>query len=415
MDLPALLRHWLPGWRAGRDRPDAPPRPDPGFCNTLLSIPSWTPKPNLLNWVMFSIFPFSSLPVRRTATTVTLLFLVIGVLWWSLWSFAAAQYRGVIDNWISTGRSSGYHIDYDSSVMFGFPHHVVLRLTNLRWVDTDGINFHAGQMDLSSTPWSWSVFSASFKGHVELAAPLDTEGRSLSLGGEQGYAHVELDKDGIWKLSRVSLMQAHVGRAPDVLFLADKLEASVQRPEHPPKDHTQPGLILDGKAENVVLPVNMPVPFGPKMKIVQSSLRVMGDMPDFRRRDSVAAWNSIGGVVDFDKLHMEWGPLMLVAKGALGFDDDLQPEGAFSSAIGHHKEVLKALMEHDFIAKNQAGMLDQALSLFAKPADNAPGIEVPITVQLGGLFLGPVKIFTFPEIEWPKAEPASTPPAGTGN
>ncbi len=366
---------------------------------------------------MFSFFSFSSIPVRRTATAVGLLILVICVSWWTLWTLAAAQYRGVIDNWIKTGRDSGYHIEYDSGGMFGFPYHVVLRLTNVHWVDTSGINFHADLMDLSSMPWHWQIFDANFKGHVELAAPLDSEGRSLTLGGDQGRAHVELDKDGVWTFSRVALMKAHVGRAPDVLFLADKMEASAQRPDKPPRDHTQAGLILKGKAEKVVLPTSMPMPFGPKMESLEASLRVMGEVPDFRRRDSVAAWNNVSGVVDFDDLKMEWGPTKLAAKGTLGFDDDLQPEGAFSSAIDHPKEVMKALMEHEFIAKRQAGMLDSAMSLFAKPAGGSPGMEIPVAVQLGGLFLGPVKIFSFPEIEWPKAEatapavPAAASPA----
>jgi hypothetical protein len=64
-------------------------------------------------------------------------------------------------------------------------------------------------------------------------------------------------------------------------------------------------------------------------------------------------------------------------------------------------------MDNGFIAPRQEGMLNSALSLFARPAKDGegPGIEIPITVQLGGLFLGPVRIFTFPEIEWPKEVP----------
>jgi hypothetical protein len=60
-------------------------------------------------------------------------------------------------------------------------------------------------------------------------------------------------------------------------------------------------------------------------------------------------------------------------------------------------------------------MLDSALNLFAKHATVAgkTGIEVPITVQLGGLFLGPVRIFEFHEINWGSFQPMfDTAPAG---
>src|SRR5262249_38659530 len=140
--------------------------------------------------------------------------------------------------------------------------------------------------------------------------------------------------------------------------------------------------------------------------------RVMDAVPDFRKKESVDAWNHDSGIVEFDNLHMEWGPLMLTAKGTMGFDDDLQPEGAFSSTIGNQDEVLKALMRSNFIAQRQEAMLSSAMSLFAKPSsvDSITGVEVPIAVQLGGLFLGPVKIFSFPQIEWPAAQ-ASQPPS----
>jgi hypothetical protein len=47
-----------------------------------------------------------------------------------------------------------------------------------------------------------------------------------------------------------------------------------------------------------------------------------------------------------------------------------------------------------------------ALELFAKPAGQGKKtLELPITVQLGGLFFGPIRLFTFPEIEWPVEPP----------
>jgi hypothetical protein len=340
----------------------------------------------------------------RRITLAAILFLFVSIaLWWGLWTLAASQFHASIDAWITSTRALGYTVAYDDRQSFGFPHHVVLRFTNLNWKNTDGITFHADRMDLSSLPWDKEVFDARFQGHVELAAPLDADNRTLVLGGDDGSARVVLTADGVWKLSRVELSHAQIGRAPDFLFHADRLAATAERPLAPPANHNQPGLTLTGEAQNVTLPADMPSPFGPKMAVLKASLRVMGDVPDFRRRDSVAAWNDAMGVVEFDNLHMEWGRLNLTAKGTLGFDDDLQPEGAFSSAISDQQEVLRVLAKQGFIPAHQAGMLNSALALFAKPAGGNAGIEVPITIQLEGLFLGPVRIFVFPEIEWPKA------------
>lgn len=328
---------------------------------------------------------------------------IIGLgLWIGIWFLAVLQYHRVIDGWVSTQRAMGYEVEYDNRMTVGFPHHIMLRFDNLRWKNTDNIIFKADHMFLSALPWQWQKFHAKFKGHVELAAPIETGSTALVLGGNEGHASVGLDKDGTWKFSEVSLEQAHIGRAPDYLFTAESLKATAIRPDHPPKDHRETSLTVTGDAQNVILPKNMPSPFGPLIKVMHLELNVMGEMPDFRKKASLSAWNDASGVVEFDALHMVWGPLELTGKGTIGFDDALQPEGAFASTIVGHEAVLKALSDYGFIAPRQKAMMDSALSLFAKPTDykQGSGLDMPITIQLSGLFLGPVKIFSFPEIEW---------------
>lgn len=348
-----------------------------------------------------------SLSIRRFLIAAGTAIIILAVIWWALWSMAAVQFRSVIDGWIEKGRAAGYQIVYDDEQLFGFPRHIVVRFQGLHWKNTDGILFHAASIDISAEPWRWQHFDARFKPEVELNAPLEGGQQSLALGGEDGKAHVELDGDGNWIKARLSLVNARFGRAPDYLFLARRLETSAERPSPPPASHKDVGLTLVGNAEDMVLPSAMPTPFGPKMAKLAIDMRVMGAVPDVRLKNSVAAWNKDSGVVQFERLDMDWGPMVLRARGTMGFDDDLQPEGAFSGAVSGHEAVLKALMDNGFIAAHQESMLNSALSLFARPSkdSNTPGIEIPITVQLGGLFLGPVRIFTFPEIEWPQEVP----------
>jgi hypothetical protein len=323
---------------------------------------------------------------------------------WTLWEVAASRYNSVLDTWINMGRAAGYQISYDDRSLFGFPRRIVVRLVNVRWRTADGIDFSAGDMDISAFPWQWQNFHARFKHQVHLSAPVDEDGRTLTLGGEEGHADVKLDDDGIWRVAHIALQQSQLGLTPHYIATANQLMLAAMRPLQEPKDHTQPGLTVNGEADQVALPAAISSPFGLQMPQLQFKLRVMGPVPDFRRRASVDAWNKDSGVVEFDTLAMHWGPLQMTAKGTMGFDDDLQPEGAFASAIGDHKKVFQALLAGGQIPQSQAGMLDSALTLFAKPGGSAKDkLELPITVQLGGLFLGPVRLFVFPPIEWPKA------------
>jgi hypothetical protein len=347
-----------------------------------------------------------SLPFRRTFIAALTVVTTLTLLWWGLWTMAATRYKSVLDGWIDGGRAAGYQISFDDRKLFGFPRHLVLRFVNLNWKNTNGIIFHADDIDIAAMPWQWQTFEAKFKHHVEIATALDAENHTLMLGGNDGRARVELKDDGTWRFSRVSLMQAKLGRTPDYLFAMENLNVSADRPDTPPEDHRHAGLTLSGEAINIGLSKNMPSPFGPRMANLKIDMRVMDYVPDVRRRDSMDAWNKDMGVVEFDNLHIEWGALALSARGTMGFDDDLQPEGAFTSSVHNHEDVLKTLMEHGFIAKSQVGMLNSALSLFAKPAGgDMDAVELPVAIQLGGLFLGPVRIFTFPEIQWPTAPP----------
>jgi hypothetical protein len=165
--------------------------------------------------------------------------------------------------------------------------------------------------------------------------------------------------------------------------------------------------MITGSADNLSLSPGLDAPFGPLAAKVDASLRIMGPVPDPRRRESVAAWNADSGVIEFDSFFLQWGPLVFSSKGTLGLDDDLQPEGVFSGQIGNHEQVLKTLMDANYIPKHDAPMLNSALNLFSKRSKlgGKPSIDVPITVQLGGLFLGPVHIFEFPGIAWETGQP----------
>ncbi len=321
---------------------------------------------------------------------------------WLVWFWGATKYQSTINHWIEAGRSEGYEITYDRREQFGFPSHTVLRFINVHWKNTDGIEFHAGDLDIGADFWETKKFTAKFKGQVQIDAPVDSDHYTLILAGESGTAKIALADDGSWEECGINMGSARAGRAPDYLFLADNLKLSAKRPDVQPSSIKEAGLTLSGEANQVTLPATVPESFGPKMPKLQLDMKVMGAVPDFRKKDAVEAWNKKFGTVEFDHLNLEWGDLLLSSKGTMGFDDDLQPEGAFAATIGHQEKVLETLMKAGYIAQQQEGMLSSAMRLFAKPSaiDGESGVEVPVAVQLGGLFLGPVKIFAYPPIGW---------------
>ena len=335
-------------------------------------------------------------------TAVAILFAGILSALWLVWFIGATQYQSVINKWIQVGRDEGYEITYDRREQFGFPHQTVLRYVNVHWKNTNGIEFHAGDLDISAELWATKKFKAKFKGQVEIDVPLDDGQGALILAGENGSVNVNLSDSGTWEDCAISMKTARIGRTPDYLFLADEMKMSSHRPADDPTDSKTSGLTLSLEADNLTLPAAMPATFGPKMARMQMDLRLMGPVPDFRKKDSVLAWNKMNGLVEFDRLNMQWGPLLVNSKGTMDLDDDLQPEGAFAAIVGHQNEVLQTLTKNGYIAAAQQDMMASAMRVLAKPTpiDGIDGIEVPIAVQLGGFFFGPIRIFAFAPIEW---------------
>jgi hypothetical protein len=128
----------------------------------------------------------------------------------------------------------------------------------------------------------------------------------------------------------------------------------------------------------------------------------MGALPDFTKRDSVVAWNAASGVIEIDRFRLNWGPLNLAMTGTLALNNDLQPEGAFSGRIGNRENVVKAMASAKWITKNDAALLNNALNQLPKSsgANDKDGETMPLAVQSGGLFLGPVRVVTLPKISW---------------
>lgn len=355
----------------------------------------------------FKIPPLPPLPsfkfsLRRFAAAAAAMLLVLAGAWAGLWVVAAGQYRAFIDDWIKNREAAGYHVDFEKRETIGFPRHVILHYHNFVLQNPDGIKIHADDISIGTFPWQWHHMDAKAKHGFEVTIPFSDE-KTLALStADETKSHVELAESGDWRSIELNLTTPKSTWGEKPFFSADALSVRLARPDQRPRNHDESGLEMNASAENMILPDTIDAPFGQKVEKIDAALRVMGDVPDPRHKTPVSVWSTEGGTVEFDKLDLRWGALLFSARGTLGLDDDLQPEGVFSSSIANHGDLLKILITHGIILQRQAGMLDSALSLFAKRTDidGHAAIEVPIAVQLGGLFLGPVKVFYFPQIRW---------------
>ena len=345
---------------------------------------------------------------RLTAALVLSVCLVAGG--WGAWTASLARTRNAVATWVDAQRAQGAHITFEEERAFGFPRRITLRLTHPRWTSADGLAFQAESLDIVANPWNWASFEIKLKTPARLAAPLDDDGYALRLDLQEGRARIASDGQGGWRAIDMTLHTVQTGLAPAYLFAAKEIVAQITKPDSAPRSYKEPSLLVTVDAKDLRVPEAMPAPFGREASAFSMRLRVMGAMPDLRRRATVVQWNEASGVIEFDDFSLDWGELKLATKGTMGFDGDLQPQGAFAGTIERPATALDVLKKQGFIARQDEALIASTLKLFAKPStEEAKDGTVPLTLQMGGLFLGPIRLFTFPEIEWPIEPPAKGP------
>lgn len=295
----------------------------------------------------------------RRRHVVGLLLISAFLLWSVLWGGAAYQLNKKLDAWTKAPQGTGLELSFASRDTGGTPWSVRIHLENVEVKHAGRYNLHAKEAVLYANIWDWKTITTKLR-------------------------------DGI---------QGQLNNLP---FTADHIKLNFDSPDQPPLTYREAGLSLWVIINNLQLTSEKPLPFGNQIDTLSFALDVMGETPDFSNPASIKTWNEASGVLEFNQLDIVWGPLLVSAKGTLGLNPSLQPEGAFSGKVEGLDEAVDKLVAQGSIEKRQESLLRASLSVLSRPSGmvNGGAPIVPITVQNGGLYLGPVKIMDMMPIIW---------------
>lgn len=336
------------------------------------------------------------------------LLVVIAIVYGSLWMVASLHLRHGVLDWIAARQAEGYRISFADLDLGGFP--LAARVTILDPVVTapDGRTFF----------WSWAGDRAAIE-----ASPFRFDGITLRLAGEEALS---INVGGKLKTYRGGAdeitMQTSAGLAPrsgeltvrglalaadepgDVIRL-ERLSASsaLSRPTTPSGPDALLALRID--AFGLLLPQQLDLPLGNTIDEVAIDATVHGLLhPSANLREGLDRWRDGGGVVDFARLDIGYGPLALSGVGTLSLDDAAQPVGAFTARILGFQQTIDVLADRGIIDGRVAGKARMALAILSRkpPGGNTPMLQVPLTLRERTLSIGPLSLLEVPEIEWPR-------------
>lgn len=281
------------------------------------------------------------------------------LVWSGVWAFAAMQFNKTIRTMVKDAKERGLLVSYEEQSTGGNPFTVNIVMHNFALATQSGANLKAGRATFYMNLWDWASVAAKLRDGVS-------------------------------------------GQLMDLPFTADSLKFGFAYPERAPLNYRSPGLSVWMQPFDMKLTTDTPLPFGNTIAEGLFSLRIMGPVPDFSKKESVAAWNDASGVFEFDRFYVVWGPVTVNANGTVGLSPSLQPEGAFSGRIEGLDQGIDALARQGAITKRQEALVRNSINVLSRPSGltgNSTPI-VPISIQGGNLYLGPVRLMDLPDLKW---------------
>jgi hypothetical protein len=314
------------------------------------------------------------------------------------WVWAAGQVRAAIALWTEQQRAAGYAIAYQGPVIGGFPVRLSVAFAEPRVAEPEGWRWSAAAIAGTASLWQPLLLHLDLPKHQELRGVWRGFERTVRLDAASATGTIRLDTRGravtaSVEMTAATLIEDGPDGTPEWTLSAGHLRhEATQQP--PPAPGGEPRLLLRGEVRELTLPQAAPAPFPKVVGRLAYDASVVGAVPAGEPAAALAAWRDAGGVLEIADLTLLWGALEAHANGTATLDQALRPEGAFSARIGGLPEVIDALVALGAMAPTAAAALRVAVLTFAEGRDagGRPVVRLPVTLQDGQVFLGPLPV-----------------------
>jgi hypothetical protein len=344
--------------------------------------------------------------VRRAVLTGLAFLIALGA-YCGAWWYVSEQTRAAITTWIAAPPEDRITISQDDMHRGGFPFAVRWTIeaptAEARWVLGD-LSIQARSLALWSEVWTPSKvrFHAdkprSSGHHAPTGRAWRMEMGSLS-GSIERKGGGALDVDYAGADLVLTEITPNVGTVTGRTVAEAKVfRGAARRPE---RGATSEGLVSQAatlRLEDVKVPGSIGI-LDAETGHAQARFTLRGAIGDGSIEDLVA-WRDQGGVLEIEKLDIDWTPLDLAFEGTLALDEQLRLLGAGTADMRGLPTVIDKLVYRGDIKSSEATITKLALALLTRVAKDggAAVVRLPLTAQDGKLRAGPFTLGRLPPI-----------------
>ncbi len=315
-------------------------------------------------------------------------------------SYVAQQLGIALNNWILARTAEGYRIDADIAPETGGWLTAVQRLSDVA-IAAPRDDWEIRLPALSISVATLDPFTVDFIPHPSFDLRYTVADAEYRIAGaiRRGTLGFTYDTSGQANSAFVRDLSGTFEGAVGLDIGSMQADAKFDPAAAGADGHTVK-IVLGLEGATLLQPANLPL--GNLIKRIEIGAYVSGPLQPGRPSESLAAWRDAGGVLQIEKLFADWGPLAVTAEGTVALDGQMQPLFAGTATVRGYSEAIDALAQAGMMQPNQATGAKIALAAMAKPADDGgpPAAKLPLTIQDGFLFVGPIKLAQMPKILW---------------
>jgi hypothetical protein len=334
--------------------------------------------------------------MRRIVIIAACLIAFLAAGWTAYWFVMADRAAGWIAAWAAPAPGKVWHGSFGASEVSGFPFSMDVRLSDpeVTWQGRSGGAVWQGEWLIASfRPWSVSAFDIALppQQFVSLVEGGNLRMAALSMSAGKGHVAIADNRAQAVRAEFSDLVIDFAQNRPPVA--ADRLLVEVE---------TVPGEAawdIALQADNASFQAQAPEPFQGVVPLFIASLRLNGDIPEGPLEQRLAAWRDAGGVVDVHALKLVWPPLDIEGDGSVSLDRQMRPLGAFTADIVGYREAVEAFAAMGRLTQNQANLALAGMDAMARTGeDGVKRLSVPLSMQDGHLYIGPLMLGDLPPI-----------------
>ena len=318
------------------------------------------------------------------------------------WFHLAGQVPPGIAEWADQRRAEGLEVAYQEVSVRGFPFRLLVQVREPTIGHAAGPSpwrWRGASLQAVAQPWDLRHVIFSFEGRHEMSYVARGERQRVAAMAEASLASVVLDGDGRLRRFAVDLQGLELtasvwrgGLKAKRLQLHGRINAGDD--EARPRGSRELAL----EALGVTLPPEASGPLGRGIARIQAEVTILGTLPHGPPAAALAAWRDDGGTVELRTLAVAWGPLDLSASGTLALDAEMRPIGAATARLKGYDETIDALSASGWLDSTKAQAAKMVLGLLAKEEAGGKVLRVPVSLQQGRFYVGPLPLLRLPPL-----------------